>query len=326
MKYSGKPILIFLIMLMLAASQVFAIDFSNLQSNVNSFAEDMSKALPFNSTIGLNWSDAYVGNFPSFGIGLSAGLTTMGNKSISNMTDLFNIPRINDLPLFSNNIPFPGYSVDARIGVPSIPVDFGIKFGYLPQSWLESLLNIGIKNMLIGADVRYAVINSKVIPMRLSVGLGFNYLNGGISKTFSNSSLEFIDIVNDLNLNVNDPKVDITWRTTSIEFKMQASFPFRIVTPYAGAGISYSWSKAGYKVSSAKPVIDETLKAELGKLDLTNVSENSFETIIKSPHHINTRVFGGLSFNLVYVRLDLTAMYEILNRNFGASFGLRFQM
>jgi len=323
MKYSGKPVLIFLVMLILAAP-VFAIDFNSLQLDAAGFAEDMSKALPFNSTIGLNWSDAHIGGFPHFGIGLSTGMTTMKKTSINSMIGLFGMTPIN-LPLLSKNIPLPAYSVDARIGLPVIPVDFGVKFGYLPQSLLESF-GIGIKNMLIGADVRYAVINSKIFPVRFSVGLGFNYLNGGISKTFSNSSLEFIDIVNDLNLNVNDPKVDITWRTTSIEFKMQASFPFRIVTPYAGAGISYSWSKAGYKVSSAKPVIDETLKAELGKLDLTNVSENSFETIIKSPHHINTRVFGGLSFNLVYVRLDLTAMYEILNRNFGASFGLRFQM
>jgi hypothetical protein len=114
---------------------------------------------------------------------------------------------------------------------------------------------------------------------------------------------------------VSDPQLDIIWKTTSIEFKTQVSFPYKIVTPYAGAGISYAWSQAGYKISI--PIDTSALEA-LG----VNVSDKT----IKKFSGINTRLFGGLSINLAYVRLDLTGMYEILNSNFGASFGLRFQM
>jgi hypothetical protein len=314
MKYSGKSVLIFLIMLMLAA-HVFAVDFKALQTDVDGFAKDMSKALPFYSSIGLNWSDAYIGGFPHFGMGLSAGLTTMKSESINNMLALFGIPVIN-LPLLDKKFPLPAYSIDARIGLPIIPLDFGVKFGYLSESWLESLLGIGIKSMLIGADVRYVIINSKVLPLRFSVGLGFNYLNGGISKKFE--TLSFTNAVISV---AGKPQLDIIWKTTNIELKTQVSFPFRIVTPYAGAGISYSWSQAGYKISSPTSIT----VSNPGALGITDVSDKSFETI-KKFSGINTRVFGGISFNLAYIRLDLTGMYEITNGNFGATIGFRFQM
>jgi hypothetical protein len=322
MKYFGRPVVIFLLMFILALSPVFAIDyidFDGLQRIAKSFSDEMVSALPFNSTIGLNWSDAYIGSFPHFGIGLSTGLTTMDNESIRKMMEILKILNVNDSPLFGNKFFLPAYSIDARIGLPVIPVDFGVKFGYLHPSMLESLLNVQIKNMLIGADVRYAVINSKVLPMRLSIGLGFNYLDGGISGAFPDKTFNFIGTTDIVNFNADDPNIDIIWKTTNIEFKMQASFPYKILTPYAGAGISYAWSQAGYRVSSKNSINTPNISG------ITKTSDKSFETINKDSG-INTRVFGGFSFNLAYLRFDLTGTYEILNGNFGATFGLRYQM
>jgi len=322
MKYSGKPIVIFLVILMLTASQVFAIDinFKDLQTDTENFAKDMSKALPFYSTIGLNWSDAYIGNFPHFGVGLSLGLTTMDNNSINKMMKSFGIPTIKELPLVGNShFPLPADSLEARIGIPVIPVDFGIKIGYLSPNWLKSLLDIEIRNMLFGLDVRYVIINSKIFPMRFSVGLGFNWLSGGIS--YSKESLQFNDSVNGINITGGeDSKVDIMWGTKCLELKMQASFPYKIITPYAGAGLSYAWSEAGFEVSSLVNAEEEKLR----KFGIT-ASAKDFKSIIKKSD-FNTRVFGGVSINLAYVRLDLTGMYEFVGGNYGATLGLRFQM
>jgi len=324
MIYSGKPNLIFLVILMLVASQLFALDginFNELQTNAKGFSEEMVKVLPFNSTIGLNWSDAYIGSFPHFGIGLSAGAVTMDNKTIINMLKLLGLIEANYTSFLSDKFFLPAYSLDARIGIPVIPVDFGVKFGYLSPNWLKSLLDIELNNMLIGFDVRYVIVNSKVLPMRLSVGLGFNYMNGGISKTFDDIKFSGNSMVG---FTADDPTIDVTWGTTNIEFKVQASFPYKILTPYVGAGVSYSWSKAGYKISASDLTISAADKAIMEKSG-AEVSSKSFETITKDSG-LNTRVFGGLSFNLAYVRLDLTGMYEILGGNFGASLGLRFQM
>jgi len=325
MIYSGKPILILLVILMLAASPVFAkdisINFDELQKATENFANDMSKALPFYSTIGLNWSDAYIGSFPHFGVGLSTGLITIDNKSINKMMNSFGFPIIKDLPLIDNShFPLPADSLEARIGIPVIPVDFGIKFGLLPQKWLKSFLDIEIRNMLFGFDVRYVIINSKIFPMRLSVGLGYNQLSGGIS--YSKENLQFIDNANDINITGGkDSKVDIMWGTKCIELKMQASFPYKIVTPYAGAGLSYAWSEAGFEVSGLS--IGDADEQKLKKYG--TASKDDFKLIINKKD-FNTRVFGGISINLAYVRLDLTGMYEFSGHNYGATIGLRFQM
>jgi hypothetical protein len=323
MNYSGKPILILLVILMLAASPVFAIDinFDELQKATTNFANDMSKALPFYSTIGLNWSDAYIGSFPHFGVGLSTGLITMDNTSINKMMTSFGFPAIKELPLVgSSHFPLPADSLEARIGIPVIPVDFGIKFGLLPQSWLKSFLDIEIRNMLFGFDIRYVIINSKIFPMRLSAGLGFNWLSGGIS--YSRENLQFNDSDNAIYINGGkDSKVDIMWGTKSIELKMQASFPYKIVTPYAGVGLSYAWSEAGYKVSGLS--IGDAEEQKLKKYG--TASKEDFKLIINK-RDFNTRVFGGVSINLAYVRLDFTGMYEFIGGNYGATVGLRFQM
>jgi hypothetical protein len=324
MIYSGKTILIFLVILMLAVSQVFAldsIDFNALQSAAIKFSEEMIEVLPFNSSIGLNWSDAYIGSFPHFGIGLTAGAVTMDNKAktITYMLNSLGLLDANYTSFLSDKFLLPAYSLDARIGIPAIPVDVGVKFGYLPANLLASFLDVGIKNMLIGADVRYVIVNSKVLPMRLSVGLGFNFLNGGISKKFT----EDFNFTGGVSFTAKNPTVDVIWRTVNIEFKTQASFPYKILTPYIGAGVSYSWSKAGYEISASG--LDAEEEKIRGLVGVTKVSKGSFETIINKSC-LNTRVFGGLSFNLVYVRLDLTGMYEIFGGNFGATLGLRFQM
>jgi hypothetical protein len=326
MKFSGRPILVVLVMLIYAAP-AFAIDLDTLRLDVNNFSIDMNKSLPFNSTIGLNWSDAYIGGFHHFGIGLSAGLTTMKNKSINKMMTSFGMPKVKDLPFVGKDrFPLPAYTVDARMGLPVIPIDFGIKVGYIGQNWLEPLIGIGIKDLIVGADVRYVIVNSKVLPMRLSVGLGFNYLNGEIS--YSPSSLNFTD--NTYGLDLKADKVGILWNTKNIEFKVQTSFPYKIITPYAGAGISYAWSEAGYRVSglsyriSGVTISDDDIK-KLEALGVKVPSKDNFEKINKY-NGFNSRLFAGFSINLAFVRLDLTGMYEIMNQNFGATFGLRFQM
>jgi hypothetical protein len=55
----------------------------------------MALTLSYNATIGNNWSEAYIGSFPHFGVGASAGTTTVSAAtldelfaSISDLQDL----------------------------------------------------------------------------------------------------------------------------------------------------------------------------------------------------------------------------------------------
>lgn len=337
-------IIIIIMVLIWVVYPVFPQNLSKLQENLNVFSDSMNQALPFNSTIGLNWSDAYIGQITDlphhFGVGVSAGFTNLDLESIKSLLGSFNLP----VPIINNRstskkIGFliPCYTVEGRIGGFFLPFDIGLKAGYLPP---DAFMNIfdkfdyGLKQMIFGADIRYSFINYKTIPIKFSVGLGFNYLQGGINSAIpSAQSYSFTDFNNkDYKIKTapSGSKADIEWRTANIEFKSQFSFPFRIITPYAGAGLSYAWSRAGYRVSTPQLSIENgtfnnVQGVLLEKYNLTYISDNGFETINKF-NNISTRAFGGISVNMAFIRIDLTGMYEFIGGNFGATLGFRFQL
>jgi len=343
MKNYQKTILICVVMLFCAANHVFSqnrLEVKDLQISVNKFANRMSLSLPFNSTMGLNWSDAYIGSMPPhFGIGVTTGFTTMDFTSISELMERFGLRfNLKNTSTFQDRgLPVPGYTVEARIGGIVIPLDFGFKFGYLPPGLFDGLMGafsdkqtFGFKNMLIGMDLRYAPLVKKVSPLRFSIGIGFNYMGGEITADLpDNLTFVFFNSKDNIyreNLisKTAGSQLGIEWRTLTFEVKAQASFSFKIITPYAGVGASYALSQAGYRVDSPvtnSDIVDELMKADV----LTAVSDTGFE-IIRKINSFNVRAFGGFSLNLAVFRLDLTGMYNILGGNLGATVGFRFQL
>jgi opacity protein-like surface antigen len=343
MKNFGKIILIILMIICTANSVFSQNNLEVVQANMKLFTDSMAKSLPFNSTIGNNWSDVYIGQItdkpPHFGVGISAGFTTIDFISIRHMLECFdiNLP-FNDVEsLNSMGLPLPGYTADVRIGGIKFPFDFGLKAGYLPQELLGKMsesVNFNFKHMLLGADIRYSFIDNKTFPLKFSAGLGFNYLDGGINAALPEElSFTFTDSDdNGYTLNPVTARAGLVWKTINAELKTQVSFPFKFITPYAGAGVSYAWSQTGYKVTASELTVndgdelsDEIKKILMDEYDLTQVSGAGFETI-KTFNGVSLRVFGGASVNLAYFRIDLTAMYEFLSGRFGATVGLRFQL
>jgi hypothetical protein len=342
MKIYQKTILICVVILFCAANPVFsqnAINIENLQKSLDRFVYYMNLSLPFNSTVGLNWSDAYIGpSPPHFGIGITTGFTTMNFDSISNLMGQFGtgIDLKNTSTFENRGLPVPSYTVEARIGLTAIPLDFGFKFGYLPPGIFESLTEkfsskqaFGFKNMLIGVDVRYAPLIKKVSPLRFSVGAGFNYMAGEITTDLPDK-VPFAFYTPEGNLfqetrfsTTDDSQLGIVWRTLTFELKMQVSFSFKIITPYAGVGASYAFSRAGYRVEDSDTKDNYAQKLE--SFGLTAVSKTGFESI-KKFNSFNARAFGGLSFNLALFRIDLTGMYNVTGGNIGATIGFRFQL
>jgi hypothetical protein len=333
MKKFGKILGLCIVISLLAVSPVFSQSPSlqGLQDAVDSFSESMAKSLPFNSTIGLNWSDAYIGQLlsapPRFGIGTTFGVTTVSMGFVNDLLGEFGDSEISmDIPDWLG-LPLPAYTVDVRIGGFILPFDIGLKFGYLDTSnmdFMDELLPFELNYLLIGGDVRYSLIDRRII--KLSAGLGFNHLSGGISITGPSQSFSF-GPSNDT-ISITDPSIGLQWRTNNLELKAHASFVHFIVTPYVGAGLGVAWSRAGYHITSnitvnggpIDPYID-TLKA----YGITDINPDGFESL-QTVTSFNMRAYGGVSFNMAVIRLDITAMYNIIGNNLGASIGLRFQL
>jgi hypothetical protein len=313
-------------------------DLRNIQNGVKEFSGDISKAIPFNSLIGLNWSDAYIGKLfpgapPHFGVGISLGVTTMDIKSIEKLAGYF----VDDFSLGMPKMPIPAYTAEARLGGFFLPFDIGFKFGYLPPINLP-LGDINLDYLLVGGDVRYAIIDgvaNKALP-NVSLGVGVNYLRGGIGAKMGDAqSIPYNYGTVHYIIDLSKPEVNLQWNTTSLEVKAQISKTFAIITPYLGVGGNYSFSNAGYSVNAdvklnGRPVTDqdiETINDSLvsNGLDPIDIKADGISSFIDK-NAFNVRAFGGFSLNLAAFRLDITGLFNILDQNFGGTLGLRFQL
>ena len=335
MKKHGKIVIFGALLLIFAAGPAFSqTPLDDLQAGVNSFSEDIAKGLPFNSTMGLNWSDAHIGQFlgipPRFGVGFSLGFTTININAINNLLSLLGMGSSIDLNI---GLPLPGYTVEGRLGGFVLPFDIGIKFGYIPSLNIP-VADVGLEYLLIGTDLRYSLLPKKIPVVKVSVGLGYNHMSGGISKTLPMGQSFAFNGPNDTDytLSITNPKVGLRWQTNVLELKAQASFSLKVITPYLGLGLSYGWSEAGYQVETdvringapASQANDE-VKQILGQAGLSNLGDTGFESIINNDA-FNVRFFGGFSINLPMVRFDFTGMYNVISSNWGVTFGTRFQL
>jgi hypothetical protein len=332
-----RPALV-LVLVLIAATGLFAQtipNFAAFQSAIQDFASGAASALPLESSVGLNWSDANVGQFPHFGIGLTVGAATIPYSAIQNAISKFGGTIPSNLNYLSKiGIPVPAYTVDVRIGGFILPFDIGLKFGYLPPNAL-SIGNFSADYLLLGGDVRYAVLKDSGFTPGLSIGVGYTYMRGNVfipgvlSGTTTIQSVTFGG--NTYDIGFTNPSLNFFWNTNVIDAKVQLSKSLFIITPYIGLGLSYGISNAGGGMQSALTLggspptqtqIDQ-MNAALG----TNYSNsNQVFGINAGANGFATRVFGGFSFNLFILKIGLGAEYEFLSGSFAGMANARIQL
>ena len=177
-----KRALLVLIILLAAAGAFAQVNFTQFQAGFSQFAQDLANGAPFNASTGLNWSPAYIGQFPHFGIGLTVGATTIPAAAINQMATALGVALPSQFSYFQQSgVPVPVYTIDARLGGFFLPFDMGFKVGYIPPGALQQMgLQISADYLLLGADVRYAVLQDKGFIPAISVGLGYNYLRESV--------------------------------------------------------------------------------------------------------------------------------------------------
>ena len=305
-----------------------------VQEGAAEFSDSLAKSLPFNSSLGLSWSDAYIGKLfpgmpPHIGVGGAFGFTTVELPLMRTLAGYFGY----SIPFSTGKLFLPAYTAEARLGGFFLPFDIGFKFGYLPPVRLWGK-DMDMNYLLAGGDIRYAVLD-KTIPPKISLGIGVNYLKAGIGgsagkaqKLEYGSSGDFITL--------DRPDVNLKWDSVSLDFKLQISKSILLITPYLGLGGSYAWSSAGYSVDAkitnkdgnALGISDiNTINNYLDSIGVEGIDfdGNGLSSITKV-RAFSFRAFGGFSVNLMVFKLDLTGLYNFRDSNFGGSFGFRFQL
>jgi len=340
--------LLCILVVLLAVAGAFAqttFDFAVFQDAADQFALDVANSLPFNASIGLNWSDAYIGQLldvpPHFGIGAALGVTTIPTAAVTTLiTSLpgVTIPaEISDYLVYG--VPIPAYTVEGRIGGFFLPFDIGVKAGYIPPGMLASWgIPVDVNYLLAGFDVRYALLKDSGFIPAVSVGAGYTFMHGSVAIAGilgGNIDVTSFDIGGtNHTVEFTDPSVTFEWNTNVIDLKAQVSKSLLIFTPYLGLGGSYGISGAGGGLKSTL-LIDgaEPTQAQIDEYnDLLEASDSDVRlsnqgfVVQADANGWSFRAFGGASINLLIIRLDLTGMYNFTSGDFGGSVGVRVQL
>jgi len=337
--------LLFVLVLVLAAGALFAAtinDFATFQSAVQNFASGTASALPLDSSVGLNWSDAYIGQFlgfpPHFGIGLTIGAATIPYSAIQNTINTFGGTIPSNLSFLSKiGIPVPAYTIDVRIGGFVLPFDVGLKFGYIPPNAFSAFSNVSVDYLVVGGDVRYALVQDKGFLPGVSVGVGYTYMRGNVSIPGVLGTDTTIGSINiggtNHTLGFTDPSLNFFWNTNVIDAKIQVSKSLFIITPYVGLGMSYGISNAGGGMQSSLYVDtpgnapSQTQINQINSYYGTNYSSaNQVFGVSANANGFATRIFGGFSFNVFVLKIGLGAEYEFLSGSFAGMINARIQL
>ncbi len=332
------------LVLVLAGTSLFAQynipSFSTFQGAVQSFASSVASALPLESSVGLNWSDAYIGQLlsapPHFGIGLTVGAATIPYGAMQSTINTFGGSIPSNLGFLSSiGVPVPAYTVDVRIGGFILPFDIGLKFGYLPPNAFSAFSNVSVDYLLLGGDVRYAVIEDKGFLPGLSVGIGYTYMRGSVfipGVLNGNTTIQNVSFGGSTyNIGFTNPSLNLFWNTNVVDVKVQLSKNLFIITPYVGLGASYGISNAGAGMQSSltlnNAVPTQTQIDQMNSALGTNyTSANQEFGINAGANGFSTRVFGGFSFNIFVLRIGLGAEYEFLSGSFAGMANARIQL
>lgn len=334
--------LIVVLLILLSATLGFSQSFSTFQSAFQSFANGVSASLPLETSVGLNWSDAWIGQLidapPHFGIGVTVGAATIPFSAIQPAINAFggSIPSSVSF-LSSLGIPLPTYSVDVRIGGFILPFDIGLKFGYMPAGALSSFGVNGFTAdyLNIGGDIRLGIIQDRGVMPGLSVGVGYTYMRGnvGIPGVLSGPiTISNVDVGGTTyNLGFSNPSLDFFWNTSVIDAKVQLSKTLLFITPYVGLGASYGISNAGGGMQSAMtlngtPVTQAQLDQMNSQYGTNYTLQNPGFGVYSGANGFSARVFGGFSLNIFILKIGVGAEYEFLSGSMAAMANARIQL
>ena len=340
-----KRLLLVIGILTLLAGGLWAqVDFATFQDSFQSFADGVANSLPITASIGLNWSHAYIGQFPHFGVGVSLGGMFLPYETMQPIVDALGVGSSIPQELKTYGLPFPTIAAGARLGGFILPFDMGFKFGMIPEEAKDLFSqNVTADFFLIGGDVRFPVLKGRGLIPTLSVGGGYTFLRGRVGIV-DVSSGETIDITALMiaegytggtlyELTVTDPDLEFRWDTHTIEAKAQASWNLLLFTPHVGVGAAYGISNAGGGLFSQLTYNDND-PAVITLADVQDVFASygypiptaSGLEVISEANGWSFWVYGGTAINIFFIKVDLSAMYNFLNGDYGASVNLRLQL
>ena len=331
-----KSLSVFAAVSLLSSASVFGSN-ADIGRAFESFTDKMTEVLPETTTQLGVWSDAYIGKlFPSvpphFGIGVTVAGTFIKTKEFSSVAETI-VNEINGAAAgaskdfnFSipNAIPFPAYSVNARLGGIILPFDVGLYGSYLKINSLKFEDFTGaITYYSFGGDIRYAVMKGSTLLPKISVGAGYIYTHMALgvkgSSTYDGrvgSTSASVTANTDMNTNFD---------LHTLFVQAQVSKKFFILTPYAGMRAYVTASKSHYDYAYASTY-------EVGGVPQGNVpngsgsEEHDYNSNGFAWGKIQPQLYAGLGLNIFFFDCTLGGCWNPRNNLWSANVSARFKL
>jgi hypothetical protein len=307
-----------------AGSKATSLD--GLKTAFADFAGPMAGGITIDSTAGNNWSDAWIGSFPHYGVGIATGVAFIGIESASSLFKAMGTSfpsELNDIGL-----PLPTVVGTLKIGLPFLPMDIGIKGGYLPATSLKELLEADATGNYanIGIQLRYALVKQSDILPNVSVGAAYDYQKAGIRIAYGKAQSY---IYGPATVNATQPVLFAGWDSSTVDFTAQVSKRFFFIIPYLGAGCTLGASSVNGGVESTittdYPGGIDKLNEYLATIGGPTLSSAGFDIKVAAADPL-VRLYGGFSLRAgIFDIIDIQALYVPLTGAFGASFTTRLQ-
>jgi hypothetical protein len=319
--------------LAITASSFAQTTLDSFKTSFSSLADSMATGLAADSTLGSNWSDAYIGSFPHFGVGITTGAVFAGSGSATNLSSL----GVNGVPsqLSSLGLPVPALGGSFKIGIPFLPIDVGVRGMYVPSSLTNSLMGssgVNASFSSFGLQVRYAIIKQNLILPNLSIGAAYNYQSGSLSAPIGSSqSYTVTTDQGSTTITAAQPKLAVDWTGSNFDFTAQVSKQLLFLIPYLGVGASFGPSTV---TGGVKATVTTNYTGGVSALNsyLTShggptIDPNQGFTYSVSVDDPLYRIYGGISLRLFVVDFDLQAIYFPFNEGkLGAALTTRIQI
>ncbi|GMO46967.1 MAG: hypothetical protein Ta2B_28800 [Termitinemataceae bacterium] len=308
---------------------------------LSGFSDNYAGMAGFMASLGLTWSQLYIGQLvdmsPNWGLGLSFGGTTLKLDHIDVLSEGLTGSQINHD--FLDKLVMPSYVLEARIGGFNwVPFDIGIKWGWLPTVPIMAD-DFSVENINYGIDFRYALSRDWGYFPAISIGFEIDREEGKVSHSSIDS---IVDSSGTTVITTDDATTFITYEAWVIDFKLGVAktFFYPSISIFAGLKAGASFTKSGYiiqgnNISVSTGRLDEmnteqqtAVASELENLQGSgkfSVDDNNITCMIDTIG-INLNTYEGISFNFDNKTfLQFTLMFDFLHLEYGANISFRYQ-
>ncbi len=281
-----------------------------LSGAIDPISTEMAKHLGYYTGSG-NISPVNTSGFPGIKAGIGLGFNTTDllmrtlNKEIV-FTNTYSNPMDSYFDTMSKGaalVPFPYDEAYFKIGIPLLPMDVGVRIGYIPSMDLKNdAATVNFGQFHLGAEGRYVLFDLLGL-IKIDGRLSVDYDSGKISMSYTGNNEAS---TNGLVIGTNDYKIgmNMQWSGVSIGAKIMAgvNIPF-IGGVFGGLGLNMNY---GQVVTTA--TLDDTLNSLGGPYTLPTITG---DTTPKPYSLMDLRLILGAQILFAYGAIE----YGILNHD-----------